>query len=159
MFIFHSSSSLQTKKFGEILGRELLRTSRMKAALVLGFFGNLGSGKTTFIQGLAKGLGIKSKITSPTFILIRRLHLKKLVAKRFNDFYHIDCYRLRKPKEIIELDFKKIISNPDHIVVVEWADRITRLLPKDALILKFKSISKNQRIIRLCYDKKRAKIK
>jgi len=66
----------------------------------------------------------------------------------FHDFYHIDCYRIRKPKEILDLGFKKIISDPENIIAIEWADRIKNFLPKNALVLKFKFINKlNRKIV------------
>ena len=65
----------------------------------------------------------------------------------FHNFYHIDCYRIRKPKEILDLGFKEIISNPENIVAIEWADRIKKILPKNALVLKFKFIDKLKREI------------
>ena len=136
----------QTKKTGEALAKELLREPIRKKAFVLALEGDLGGGKTTFLQGFARGLGIKDKILSPTFVLMKRFALKKN-KKSFKDFYHLDCYRIEKPKDILSLDFKKIISNPHNVVAIEWADRIKKILPKDALILKFDFINKTKRRI------------
>ncbi|MEK7519550.1 MAG: tRNA (adenosine(37)-N6)-threonylcarbamoyltransferase complex ATPase subunit type 1 TsaE [Patescibacteria group bacterium] len=155
MSVFFSSSALNTKKAGEILGREFLKMPKMKTALALGLQGDLGSGKTTFLQGFAKGLGIKGKIISPTFVLIRRFQFKNSINRKFKDFYHIDCYRLGSSKEILKLGFKKIISNPENIVAVEWVDRIIKSLPKNNLILNFETSALNKRMLRLCYNKKK----
>jgi len=134
----------QTKKMGEILAKEILKTHIGGKALVLGLEGDLGGGKTTFLQGFAKGLGIKEKITSPTFVIIKRFRIPCFMP---HDFYHIDCYRIRKPKEIFNLGLLKIISNPRNIVAVEWADRIKKILPKNVLFLKFGFVDKTSRKI------------
>ena len=117
-----------------------------KKAFVLGLEGDLGGGKTTFLQGFAKGLGIKEKILSPTFVLMKRFSIKKNKSG-FKDFYHLDCYRIENPKEILSLGFKKIISNSNNIVAIEWADRVKKILPKDILILKFEFINETTRKI------------
>jgi len=148
-----TASPSQTKKLGETLAREILKTKPKKIAQILGLEGGLGGGKTTFLQGFARGLGIKQKILSPTFIIMRKIEVKPLPcggltsATSIKTFYHIDCYRIKKPKEILDLGFKEIISNPQNIVVVEWADKIKKILPKNSLILKFKFVNKNSRKI------------
>jgi len=135
----------QTKKLGEILAKEVLKTKLKKGALIIGLKGDLGGGKTTFSQGLAKGLGIKQRVTSPTFIIIKRFQVSGF---RFQNFYHIDCCRVQRSKEILDLGFKEIISNPQNIVVIEWADRVRKILPRDVLMLKFEFIGpKTRRIV------------
>jgi len=146
-------SPSQTKKLGETLAREILKTKPKKIAQILGLEGDLGGGKTTFLQGFARGLGIKQKILSPTFIIMRKIEVKPLPcggltsATSIKTFYHIDCYRIKKPKEILDLGFKEVVSNPQNIVVVEWADKIKKILPENSLILKFKFVNKNSRKI------------
>jgi len=97
--------------------------------------GRSGSGKTTLTQGIADGLGIKDRITSPTFVLM----------KKFSNLYHIDCYRLQKPTDILGLGWQEIMENPKNIVVVEWPERIKKFLPKKTISVRFKFISLNQR--------------
>ena len=131
----------QTKKLGEILAKEILKEKKQKKAFILGLKGDLGGGKTTFLQGFARGLGIKEKITSPTFIIM----------KKFSNFYHFDCYRIQKPEELLNLGFKEIISDPQNIVAIEWAERVRKILPKEVLILTFEFINKRTREIVLKY--------
>lgn len=136
-----------TKNFKETqkLGKKLAKKIKSgKGAAVLGLQGDLGGGKTTFLQGLAKGLGIKEKILSPTFVIMKRF---KINIKHFKNFYHIDCYRLNSPKDIEELGIKDIILNPKNIVAIEWSERIKKILPKSAIIIKFVFIDKNKREI------------
>jgi tRNA threonylcarbamoyladenosine biosynthesis protein TsaE len=144
--IYLTKSSAQTKKLGESFAKNILKRSPTKKVIVLGLIGDLGGGKTTFLQGFAKGLGIKEKILSPTFIIMRRFRICAN-SRKFADFYHIDCYRIQRPKEILELGFKEIISNSKNLVAVEWADRIRKILPKNVLILKFEFINRNTRKI------------
>ena len=132
-----TSDSIQTKKLGEKFAKEILEKKPKKTAFVVGLEGELGGGKTTFLQGFAKGLGIKEKILSPTFVIM----------KKFNNFYHIDCYRIEKPKELLDLGFKKITSNPKNIIVIEWADRIRKIMPKHTLWTKFDFINEKRRRI------------
>jgi len=135
----------QTQKLGEKFAKEILlsRTSQ-KTAVVLGLQGNLGEGKTTFLQGFASGLGVKEKILSPTFVILKHF---KITKSKFTDFYHIDCYRLKNAKDILELDFKKIISNPKNIIAIEWLEKIKNVLPKNIIKIDFKFIDKNKREI------------
>jgi len=140
--IYLTKSSAQTKKLGESFAKNILKRSPTKKVIVLGLIGDLGGGKTTFLQGFAKGLGIKEKILSPTFVI-----LKKFEISKFKHFYHIDCYRVQTTKEILDLGFKKIISNPQNIVAIEWAERIKKILPKNVLILEFEFINRNTRKI------------
>ena len=144
---FVSKSSGQTKKIGRILAEEILKSSLRDEAFVLGLKGDLGGGKTTFLQGFALGLGIREKVLSPTFIIFRRNEITG--SRRFKSFFHFDCYRIESPKEISKLGFKKIISQPYNIVAVEWSERIKELLPKDTFRIKFEFIDKNTRKITL----------
>jgi len=140
----------QTKKLGEILAQEVKKTKPQKRALVIGLEGDLGGGKTTFLQGFAKGLGIKQKILSPTFVIMRRFKIRANSCPnscKFASFYHIDCYRIEKPKEILDLGFKEIISNSKNIVTIEWAERIQKILPAETIILKFEFIDQKARKI------------
>ena len=136
----------QTKKLGEALAKKILKTRPRKGAFIIGLEGDLGGGKTVFLQGFAKELKIKEKILSPTFIIMRRFRIRAN-SRKFADFYHIDCYRIQRPKEILELGFKEIISNSKNLVAVEWAERIKKILPKNVLILKFEFINRNTRKI------------
>jgi tRNA threonylcarbamoyladenosine biosynthesis protein TsaE len=132
-----TNSSSATQKLGGDLAKDILKRGAKKQALVLGLTGNLGGGKTTFMQGFAKGLGIKDKILSPTFVIM----------KHFGNFYHIDCYRINKPEEILELGFEKIIADPKNIVAVEWPEKIKKFLPQDTIYIGFEFIDDNTRKI------------
>lgn len=146
-----TKSQGETKRLGERFAREIIRKRPLDEAVVIGLEGDLGGGKTTFLQGFAKGLGVKEKILSPTFVILKRFHVP---YSMFHDFYHIDCYRIQKPKEILSLGFKKIISDPKNIVAVEWADRVQKVLPRDIIVIRFDFVDQKTRKITPSHFKK-----
>ena len=132
----------ETKKVGEFLAQEIIKS---KKALIIGCQGELGSGKTTFIQGMAKGLRIKERITSPTFVIFKKFKLGPVPHLKY--FYHIDCYRVQS-KDLLDLGFREIISQPN-LVVIEWAEKIKKILPKDTFWIKFKHLGHDKREINI----------
>jgi tRNA threonylcarbamoyladenosine biosynthesis protein TsaE len=142
-----TKNSKQTQKLGENLAKEMLKSQLSNTATVLGLKGDIGGGKTTFLQGFAKGIGIEEKITSPTFVIMKRFNLP--VKNKFRNFYHIDCYRLKNEKDILELNFKNIILNPENIIAIEWPERIKKILTKYAVFIKFDFIEENKRKIKI----------
>jgi tRNA threonylcarbamoyladenosine biosynthesis protein TsaE len=138
----------QTQKFGKKTAQEIIQKSKKflekKGAVVVGLSGDLGAGKTTFLQGFAEGLGIKEKILSPTFVILKHFKIKNSV---FSDFYHIDCYRISKPEDILEIGFEKIILENKNIVAIEWPEKIKKFLPRSFVKIKFKNVGFNKREI------------
>jgi tRNA threonylcarbamoyladenosine biosynthesis protein TsaE len=141
---FQTKSEKETEKLGEEIGRKILKEKLGKIAKIVALEGDLGGGKTTFLKGFAKGLGIKEKILSPTFVIAKRFEVS---VSRFQYFYHIDCYRIEKPREILNLGFREIIKDPKNIVAIEWADKIKKILPKEVIKIKFKILGKKEREI------------
>jgi len=139
MGIFVSKSAGKTKKIAGDLAKRWLKSKLRKKALIIGLIGELGSGKTVFIQGFAKALGIKERVVSPTFILMRR----------HGNFYHFDCYRIKNFKEILDLGWRKIIDNPENIILIEWAEKIKKILPKNYIKINFEHVDRNKRKISL----------
>lgn len=142
--VFRTKSPSQTKNLGKALAKETLKRGRSLKAAVFGLEGNLGGGKTTFAQGFAKGLGVEENITSPSFVLMKVYPLK---SRGFKNFIHIDAYRVDRPKEILDLGWKKIIADAKNIILVEWADRIRKIMPKNSVWLKFEVVGRNERKI------------
>ncbi len=135
MAIKHLNSPVETKKFARLLVRELLKKkSRRQGALILALTGDLGSGKTTFVQGFLRGLGIRGRITSPTFVLMKNYKPKTINYKLAR---HIDCYRIKKPGELLKLGLKEILNSSQNIILIEWAEKIRRLLPKNSIWINF----------------------
>jgi len=133
--IIETDSAAETQALGERLAR-LLATGE-----VLALTGELGTGKTVFTQGLARGLGIHSPVTSPTFVLISRYR-----TPDGRVLQHADCYRLANaPLEMWDVGLTDLVEAGDEIVVIEWADRIPGLLPEEYLEVIFTYLAENRR--------------
>ncbi len=102
--------------------------SRVRGGDVVALYGDLGAGKTTFAQAFAKALGIKKRVQSPTFILMQEYPIKKRGDIKL--FLHVDAYR-GDVAQFTHVGFSEYAGHPDTIVLVEWADRIEKLLPKN----------------------------
>lgn len=146
-----SKNAEQTQTIGRVLAETILNTMPDKQALVLALEGDLGGGKTTFIQGLARGLGIRENLTSPTFVIMKSYHLKN---DNFAVFYHLDCYRLRDENDLEALGIKEILADSKNIVAIEWAERVTKILPKNFIKINFKFIGENQRMLKVVYTQR-----
>ena len=155
-----SKSSEKTKKIGENLAKQILKKPKTKAgAFVILLSGDLGGGKTTFVQGFAAGLGVKEKILSPTFVICKKFQIpnpkaqaspksQKIKAKmRYKNFYHIDCYRAGNSRDMGALGMGEIISNPENIVVVEWPEKAEGVDFSNAAKINFSFAGENIREI------------
>lgn len=107
-------------------------------------YGDLGAGKTTFTQGLARGLGIKDRILSPTFVL-QRIH--NVPGKKIKTLNHIDLYRVEESTEIEGLGLSEVFDDEEAITVVEWADRLKNFTPKKGYKIHFEYKDDNAREI------------
>ncbi len=109
--------------------------------VVVALKGDLGSGKTTFVKGFAKGLEVKEQISSPTFVIFKKYKTNK------HNLYHFDAYRIEENKEMLVLGFSEIISSENSVVIIEWSENIEDLLPQKRIELTFKHISPNKRVL------------
>jgi len=143
-----TSSPDETKEFGRNFAQKITKIIDNEP-VVLALQGELGGGKTTFIQGFAKGLGICERITSPTFIIINKHKIKNIeeISTPFNFLYHMDCYRINDEADLGALNFNEMITTPGNIVAIEWAERIKNALPDNTINIKFKELEKNKRKI------------
>lgn len=141
-----SLSAIQTKNLGEILASEIIRDYK-NAPKVFALKGDLGAGKTTFMQGIAKGFKIKEKVLSPTFVVMKKFKL----SAPFKNLYHLDCYRLEGKKDLEALNFSEIISDPQNLVFLEWPEKIKSALPKNTLWIEFghKNLDKREICVKL----------
>ena len=125
----------ETQRFAEeMVGDILAKRKKRNGALVFALCGDLGSGKTSFAQGIGKAFGVSETVISPTFILERVYTISK---KGFKRLVHIDCYRFRESSEIEVLGWGELIKNPENVIVVEWAEKIREYLPKDTIEICF----------------------
>jgi tRNA threonylcarbamoyladenosine biosynthesis protein TsaE len=107
----------ELNRFGETLGREL------RAPAVIGLSGDLGTGKTTLVQAICRGLGARALATSPTYALVHHYEAAGVPV------YHVDCYRLRAPDEARDLGFEDMLRE-QAIVLVEWPERAGAWVPQ-----------------------------
>ncbi len=135
-----------------ILGKKFAQ--HLQGGEIIGLTGNLGAGKTVFIKGMAQGLKIKQIITSPTFVLMKVYKTNKreseanLHESQIQWFCHIDAYRLKNGQDLINIGVKDYLCRPDTVTVIEWAERVKNILPKNKISVKIKTGEKNdQRII------------
>lgn len=124
-------------------GRSITRLT-LKGPLVVALQGDLGSGKTTFLQFFARMLGIEEKVLSPSFLIIKTFRLPKKI-KGFKFLVHIDAYRLKTAKELISLGFKDILRDQESIVAIEWPEKVSRYLPRAAKRLCFEVTGEKER--------------
>ena len=100
---YFSKSPRETKKIAQNLAQKITK-ERTRKAVILSLEGELGSGKTTFLQGFARGLRVYEKIKSPSFVIMRKYSIRQSKTRKcleFNFFYHFDAYRIEKPSEIL----------------------------------------------------------
>jgi len=140
-----SKSLAETEKIArEFLAKEIMKSEN--SATVIGLYGDLGSGKTAFTQAVAKCLGVKEAVTSPTFVIEK---IYKLDHQNFEHLIHIDAYRLRSGDELLHLGWEEIAKNPKNIIFIEWPEKVAEILPKDIEKIHFTFIGENSREIRL----------
>lgn len=108
----------------------------LRGGEVIGLVGELGAGKTTFVQFLAQALGIKEKVNSPTFVLMKVYQLKGLGGLK--NFVHVDAYRLSGGKALKNIGLEEYLGRQDSAVMIEWADRVKDILPLGSKIITIK---------------------
>jgi len=109
----------------------------------LALYGNLGAGKTKFLQGLAKGLGVKEVVNSPTFNVLKLYRVWG--HKTVKQFCHVDAYRLNSEKDLVFLGIEEYLADPEIVVAIEWAEKIEKILPKSVWHIKLNFVSENER--------------
>jgi len=135
-----TTSEKQTFAFAKKFAKSL------KGGEVIGLIGELGTGKTIFTKGLAKGLGVKGIVNSPTFVLMKIYEVKGLNLK-IKVLCHIDAYRIKLAKDLSAVGIEEYFNRTDTITVVEWADKIKKILPKRTRYVKFINRGENKRLI------------
>lgn len=143
---FKSTSPEETFGLGESIGRQLRQGD------ILALSGELGSGKTCFTQGIAKGLDVPSNynVTSPTFTLLNEYPGRIKLC-------HLDVYRLSGPGDIEEIGYEDFFFGPG-VTVIEWAEKIAQLVPDYGIWICFRHVSENEREIIFSGPRERLKM-
>jgi tRNA threonylcarbamoyladenosine biosynthesis protein TsaE len=134
-----STSSERTEQLAESLGKKL------RGGEVIELVSDLGGGKTTFVRGLTRGTGSYDKVSSPSFTLSNEYKTDHLTL------YHFDFYRLREPG-ILRDELAEVIAEPQAVTVVEWAEIVEDILPKDKLTVRIKTTGENDRKLTFEYS-------
>ena len=144
----HISHSLpETEKIaGEWLTGIAKSHTESDEALVVGLSGHLGAGKTAFVKAVAKILGVKETVTSPTFVLMKIYEINTEVGPLWKRLIHIDAYRLEKREELEALDFERLVSDPHNLILIEWPENVGLTDFKDGAFLSFEIIDGNHHI-------------
>jgi tRNA threonylcarbamoyladenosine biosynthesis protein TsaE len=119
---------------------------RTEGATVVGLSGELGAGKTTFVQCLARVLGVEERVTSPTFVIEKIYQLREMP---FSRLIHVDAYRLESGRELNALGFLAVAADPCNLIVIEWPERVRDALPAHTVALNFQYQSETTRIIKM----------
>jgi len=106
-------------------------------AVVVALHGDLGAGKTTFVQVVARALGVTSAVVSPTFIIQKRYPLEGQI---FSNLIHIDAYRLESAEQLSVLDWDDIVRDSSNLICVEWAENVEKILPSETKHIYLKYI-------------------
>ena len=129
------------RRLGSKYAKDILNHKKTNSsATIIALYGNLGSGKTIFTQGFGRELRISKRIQSPTFVLMRRYLIFRLRHPIFKRFYHLDLYRIKHSKDLEYLGLKEIFKDASAIIIIEWADRIEKMLPKKTIKIQMKHI-------------------
>jgi len=133
-----STSTQETKELAEKVAKKL------NPGAVLALYGDLGSGKTTFVRFLVEALGLSARVQSPTFVLVRRYEGGLGVIKYVN---HVDLYRLISKEEVLDLGLPEFFAEEGAVTVIEWPKLAEDLLPKNVVRVYFKYVEEGQRRI------------
>ena len=142
--ILVTNSSNETEKAGFNFAKKL------QIGDVVCLYGNLGNGKTTFIKGLAKGLGIKHRIISPTFIIVRSYDFE--FQQEDAIFYHADLYRLSSENDLEQVGLSDILKEKNKIIAIEWSEKLGKFMPKNRWEIYFKVLDNDKREIKIKYE-------
>jgi tRNA threonylcarbamoyladenosine biosynthesis protein TsaE len=152
-----SKNTKETMEIAKTFLDKILRNNKkQKGALVVALSGDLGAGKTAFTQAVAKHLGIKEKVTSPTFVIMKKYSIN---LENYNFLFHFDAYRLKNEKELLHLGWEEIIEKKEHIVFIEWPKNVKKAIPDDAKFIYISHKENGGRILELNPPKFSTKIK
>ena len=154
-----SRSLAETEEFArDFLASLAVGAKINRDATVVGLVGDLGAGKTTFTQAAARALGIRVRVTSPTFVIMKTYQWQGLPLSRvkgnpwvypWRRLVHIDCYRLGRADDLLHLGWDELAADRKNLIMVEWPERVGDLLLSPTLKIKFEVVGESER--KICY--------
>lgn len=127
----------------QLVKRVLTEMATHTAATVVTLHGDLGAGKTTFVQGFARALGVAQQPKSPTFLLAKQYAVP---GTRYA-LWHLDCYRLTSHADLAVLDIHKLFDDPTNIILIEWPENVGDAIPRERIEVHFSHMGKDTRDI------------
>ena len=115
---------------------------KISGASVIALSGDLGVGKTAFTRAIGAHLGIKNKIKSPTFVIIKKYPIK---LEGYKFLFHLDAYRLKNEEELLHLGWEEIIGNREHLVFIEWPENVAKVIPENAKTIHISHLKNGHR--------------
>lgn len=140
-----TSPSELTEKAQEILDTVIAQCEDGNKACVVGLSGELGAGKTTFVKEVARSFGITEAVTSPTFLIEKIYQLPEKAP--YTRLVHIDAYRLESGDDLRGLGFEELISDPNNLILIEWPEHVSDVLPSHTRTLAFTVTGEERREI------------
>lgn len=142
-----SKNVKETREIAKIFLDKILKDKKNKEnATIVCLSGDLGAGKTAFTQCVAKHLDIENKITSPTFVIMKKYPIK---LKGYKFLFHLDAYRLKNEKELLNLGWEGIIADKNHLVFIEWPENVKKIIPAHAKFICISNNKNEERILEL----------
>jgi len=136
---FVTKTEEETENIGEMIGQHL------QTGVVIGLIGDLGAGKTAFSRGLARGIGVKAVVNSPTFVVMKVYEVIDNVA--ITNLVHIDAYRLSGSADLEAIGVFDYFERSDSVVIIEWANMVLDILPNNRILINLTSINEIERKI------------
>lgn len=139
-----TQSSQETEEFGTNFAKNL------NPGNIICLTGELGAGKTTFVKGLAKGLGIEARIISPTYVVVREHEIESGIRNHdsgIERLYHLDLYRLTSEKDVLGIDIHDLLKDKKAVTVIEWPEVARSVIPNHAWIISFEQLDESRRKI------------
>ncbi|HCU71046.1 MAG TPA: tRNA (adenosine(37)-N6)-threonylcarbamoyltransferase complex ATPase subunit type 1 TsaE [Candidatus Moranbacteria bacterium] len=160
LFFFGKNSYYGFMEKKEFITNSLEETQKLAGELarnlgggeIVCLHGELGAGKTTFTQGLLAELGAEGPYTSPTFLIMKQYDIKSKInalqtkSHKLRTIYHIDAYRISE-QDLMNLGWEEIAGNKNNIIILEWPERVKKILPEDRTEIWFEWIDENKRKI------------
>ena len=130
---------------------QMNESSNKQHATIVTLQGDLGAGKTTFTQELARQLGVVEPVQSPTFVILKsyQIHNTELVQNRFTNLIHIDSYRLTSGADLVKLDWENYINNPHNLILIEWPEMVADVVNSPDVLIKLEHSDQGTRNITL----------
>ena len=124
------------------------KDAQADTATVITLEGDLGSGKTTLTQEVARILGVKESVISPTFVIMKKY---EVVDTIFKHLIHIDAYRLNESKELINLGWEELLADKTNLIIIEWPSQVPECIPGNACRIDLSHSEDNTRVIKFNY--------